>query len=167
MQNKKLVIAKLATEVRKELNMNDKINIDMLKVLEELDVTLEENSYRGAEGTIRLKDGKYIISLERSYNENNPRDKFTLAHELGHLFLHINEDEESKNKVFTRNGTTQAEYDANEFAANFLMPEGLFRKTVEDLKHNNMVDVNDLARKFGVSYDAALTRGRFLGVFKW
>lgn len=165
MSDSREIIAKLALDIRKKLKLESVRNIDMLEVLKKLDIILEENTYNGAEGTIRSDNGKYIISLERQYNEDNPRDKFTLAHEIGHLFLHI--DEESEGIVFTRKGTTQAEYDANEFAANFLMPEVLYREAVMDLAENNEIDINELANVFGVSCDAAITRGKFLGVFKW
>lgn len=168
MSSSREVIATLTDNVRNKLGVSLEKNVDMLEVLEKLGIRLKEYDYKGAEGAVSRdsETGEYIISLEHKYNSNNPRDKFTLAHELGHIFLHF--DSVSEDFVFTRKGTTQAEYDANEFAANFLMPKNLYLDAIRQLVDNHrVVDVNQLAKTFGVSYDAAVTRGRFLGVFAW
>lgn len=56
------------------------------------------------------------------------RRNFMIAHELGHLFLHmgfrINDDKwNNQMKGFYRNNDAETNYQANEFAKAFLMPE--------------------------------------------
>jgi Zn-dependent peptidase ImmA (M78 family) len=64
--------------------------------------------------------------------------------------------------AYRRKGYTEEEYEANEFAAALLMPEAIFR---EHARKN--ISVEQIARYFGVSVDAALNRGRWLGIYAW
>lgn len=159
------IIEKLAIAVRENLNSIEK-NVNMLDVLTELGILFEENeSNQPVEPVYKDPNGTYVVSLNRKYDPRNPSDKFKLAHELGHLFLHV--DFVNDGDVFGKMGSNQAEYDANEFAAHFLMPSQLFLDEINTLTNANKVDVHALAATFGVSYNAALTRGRFLGAFAW
>lgn len=78
------------------------------------------------------------------------RARFTIAHELGHYFLHM---ADSDNKVITsfRMDHSLVEKQADAFAAELLMPEDSVRK-----EYGNMViPVSDsLARSFNVSKQA-------------
>lgn len=79
------------------------------------------------------------------------RDRFTIAHELGHYFLH------SQMGMYpmkaSRNGSDRAEWEANWFAAGLLMPQKPFRAL-----HGNSKSVSWLADHFGVSEQAAQIR---------
>ena len=57
------------------------------------------------------------------------RQRFTIAHELGHFFLHMDKDAQ-ENKIITsfRMDSSPKERQANAFAANLLMPESLVRQ---------------------------------------
>lgn len=161
MSDNKEIIEKLAKSVRQKINLVEK-NVNILDVFTELDIKFEENeSNEIVEHVRKESNGEYVISLNRTYDPCSPNDKFKLAHELGHIFLHLNL---SNDDIM---GSNQAEYDANEFAAHFLMPTNLFLEEICELTNENKIDVDDLATVFGVSYNAALTRGRFLGVFAW
>lgn len=101
------------------------------------------------------------------------RRRFTIAHELGHLFLHmgylINEElwRKQDQNVYERSGSSEKEYQANEFAAAFLMPkEDYFRKMNESMD-GNKVNTSKIAEYFNVSVEAASNRGKFLGYLKW
>ena len=138
-------------------------------VLQKLGIRLEIEPDISYDGTIRKNcDGKYVITLPSKFDSSNKRARFTLAHELGHLFLHYILGE-STELVYTRLGTNQVEYDANEFAANFLMPTKLFKEVAASAYDSaaNTYDLSKIADQFGVSVDAAKTRGRFLGLFVW
>ena len=105
----------------------------------------------GAEGYTCQK-GEYIILPESVYRQawdNMPRARFTVAHELGHLFLHAG-------RPLPRIQTTQRvapfrdpEKQADRFAASLLMPWPHFRGI--ESRH----EVVDL---FGVSNQAAEIR---------
>ncbi|MBL9143133.1 MAG: ImmA/IrrE family metallo-endopeptidase [Verrucomicrobiaceae bacterium] len=61
------------------------------------------------------------------------RNRFTIAHELGHYFLHS--DGGQKRMVVNRAGSGRLEWEANWFAGAFLLPEERFRKDWERYGH--------------------------------
>lgn len=77
------------------------------------------------------------------------RRRLTLAHELGHLVLHSNEVSED------------IETQANEFAAEFLMPEAAIRS---ELRRKDLGTLLDLKREWGVSMQAIFERAYRLGL---
>ncbi|OFI48337.1 hypothetical protein BG261_08630 [Floricoccus tropicus] len=154
-----------AQDVRKITGVDMERDINMIEILNVLGIVLRENVFNGAEGTFSNDDDKFVITLSKRYDENNPRDKFTLAHELGHLFLHY--DPERPELIYSRKGTGKIEYEANEFAAAFLMPEDIYRQVIMENCSADQVDILEVAREFGVSKDAAANRGKFLGILAW
>ena len=102
------------------------------------------------------------------------RRNFTIAHELGHLFLHTNYLEVSSQRsnelvfeAYYRDGESEEEYQANEFAANLLMPKEDFCKSIKNNLKNGIVEMDKVAAEFYVSLDAAITRGKWLGILSW
>ena len=77
------------------------------------------------------------------------RRRLTLAHELGHLTLHSNDVHEN------------AEDQANEFAAEFLMPEAAIRT---ELRRRDLGTLLDIKREWGVSMQAIFERAYRLQV---
>lgn len=86
------------------------------------------------------------------------RDRFSIAHELGHLALHY--PLLRKPMKAARYGSNRAEWEANWFAAGFLMPEAEFRREFENRDH----DIAEVATKFVVSEQAAEVRARSLAL---
>jgi Zn-dependent peptidase ImmA (M78 family) len=83
------------------------------------------------------------------------RDRFSIAHEIGHYVLHyplVNAPMKA-----ARYGSTPVEWEANWFAAGFLMPEQLFRE-----QHAAKKSVPGIARFFGVSSAAVTARMKSL-----
>lgn len=116
----------------------------------------------------REGDGfKIFISLFQS----EERKRFTIAHELGHLFLHMGykiDDKlwnETENLTYYRSGSSVLEYEANEFAAALLMPKDVYKKVMNENLDGNIVNTSKIAEFFGVSILAASNRGKFLGYF--
>ncbi|MGY3441125.1 ImmA/IrrE family metallo-endopeptidase [Bradyrhizobium sp. USDA 4473] len=96
------------------------------------------------------------------------RDRFTIAHELGHLFLHyprVRKSNPEAEMIATRwvdesdKDQQRAEWEANWFAAAFLMPRAPFMKAFRD---DN--DLDELAERFAVSVQAATVRAKSLGL---
>lgn len=90
------------------------------------------------------------------------RQRFTLAHELGHYFLHGNTNNKFiDNTLFLRiNETTdQMETDADMFAGELLMPKKQFIDQV-NLGNNK---ISSLAEYFNVSMMAVKVRASILG----
>lgn len=104
----------------------------------------------GKAGTIFLKNGEYPL-----------RSRFTLAHEIGHVVLgHRNDGVITDFYRGRLNGhSSTAERDANEFAAELLMPRQLFADF-----WNSGVPEEDLSIVFGVSVTAAAVRAKALGL---
>lgn len=122
----------------------------------------------------KTSDSSFRISLAEDFMPK--RKKFSIAHELGHLFLHMGflVDKEKwqheslfQDSVRYRFGRSLEEFEANEFAGALLMPEDDFRIQAEKNFKDGKYQVSTIAEFFEVSGEAALTRGRWLGVFPW
>ena len=115
-------------------------------------------------------EANFVILINKE--KSATRQQFTIAHELGHYFLHKDEiktelfvDEEN---VLDRAGmlyrrdevtSTKLETEANNFADSLIMPSELVRKAWEKLH-----DVEDCAQVFNVSVEAMSIRLSRLGL---
>ena len=123
----------------------------------------------------RLGETSFCVHL----NEARPpqRARFTLAHGLGHLFLHMGyifDPEKWKSQsvfnesVFFRDSRySKDEYEANEFAAAFLMPREEFLEIAEENLAGIKYRLQPIAEHFEVSIHAVSNRGKWLGLFQW
>lgn len=90
------------------------------------------------------------------------RQRFTIAHELGHYILHKGEKELYAHRDVGENNLTERE--ANIFASNLLMPESLVKSFLNNLQEEYWGFISDtqkifsLAEKFAVSNLAAKVR---------
>ncbi len=99
----------------------------------------------------------FTIRLMRS--DGPLRHRFTIAHELGHYILHSGQGQR-RLKAGRDGSDCREEWEANWFAAAFLMPEADFRAAAEA----NHGDANRLAGRFLVSAEAARVRLKSLGL---
>ncbi|MCI4588613.1 ImmA/IrrE family metallo-endopeptidase [Sphingobium sp. BYY-5] len=107
----------------------------------------------------------YTIYL--SPNTSRLRDRFTIAHELGHLLLHLPKIKKACPSAVMRatrwvdmgdSDQRRAELEANWFAAAFLMPAEAFSEVYSS------AGVDGAKEVFDVSRSAADTRARALGL---
>ncbi len=101
------------------------------------------------------------------YDQTPGRRAYTVAHEFGHWVLHrdlIDKDEAfeggvycSENSILRRNGSG-IEHEADEFAANLLMPLNDFRKQIPAKSAPNFASLGKVAERYGVSLTAAILR---------
>lgn len=91
------------------------------------------------------------------------RDRFTIAHELGHYILHSHFG--SRTGILKRSGIDERiEWEANWFAAGFLMPADLFKEQWNSMLANERsAKIRMIASFFMVSEQAAAYRADFLG----
>lgn len=98
-----------------------------------------------------------VITLNAN-GKSTCRARFAIAHEIGHLSLHVG----------VQTGDRLTESQANRFASAFLMPRTYFagecRAAVRGIRLNWSA-LSEIKRKWGVSKAAILYRGRQLGVF--
>lgn len=123
---------------------------------------LESDLYEMS-GALRKENSHWVIYVNRGDSEQ--RKLFTIAHELGHFFVHRELcDEFVDGQLISR--TEQQRYatqelEANEFAGNLMMPETLVReRATGQITSDTLLS---LARSFGVSTLAMETRLRNLG----
>lgn len=109
-----------------------------------------------------VEDGSIFVHGEGDFDIKLPhytsplRDRFTIAHELGHYFLHSNQGEIPI--IAYRKGTGRLEWEANWFAASLLMPQEKFAAAIQ---HDSLAAI---AARFGVSIEAAKVRKESLSV---
>lgn len=110
-------------------------------------------------GSIRIRDQNDFTIYLPSYTSVE-RDRFTIAHELGHYVLHYLYPRQQGNDPgpiqAQRYGTGRVEWEANWFAAAFLMPSEAFKKSFAEYDG----DLVDVAEEFDVSIRAAQIRAK-------
>ncbi len=167
-------INELTADIIKEYNISTPIkNID--EVVEKLGGRVEyvPRDELDSDGKLLKSfcDVAFIIKVRE--NQVTSRINFTIAHELGHLFLHmgyqINESLWNDSTIieYNRRGNSEKELQANEFAASLLMPKAEYIKIVNENSIGNFVNIGKVADYFGVSVDAASYRGKWLGYLQW
>lgn len=119
---------------------------------------VEISDWRSDESLHVGKDGSFTIYLPPSTSMR--RDRFTMAHELGHYFLHHLYPENVGPASFNRGSRNRAETEANVFASSLLMPAQAFKEAHARL----YPDIHALARQFDVSPAAASVRCQVLGL---
>lgn len=102
----------------------------------------------GWSGAVKSEGTKAVIWLDQA--ESEERKRFTIAHELGHLLLHP-PGMEFRDSSF---GGDQLEREANEFAADILMPLWMLEPIAVKLGSST----KQLAKTFGVSSAAMSVR---------
>lgn len=106
-----------------------------------------------ASGFLNELDDHWCIFINKY--ENIRRQRFTIAHELAHYILHKNKKNLAKDFIFFRDeNNNDEEKEANEFAAELLMPE----ERVKDYIKNGCNTIKLLADKFNLSTPAVRYR---------
>lgn len=124
---------------------------------------------------LKSADGKYVISTAR--DEHYFRQRFTMAHELGHVLLHKSildrvggVDDNVKYRSTTEGNIYNSDIDviheqqANSFAANLLMPAEKVREKLVELERLGMPTIRDMYMAFQVSASAMKWRLKSLGL---
>ena len=101
------------------------------------------------------KDSKLDIILSPFTGEFD--DRFTIAHELGHYFLHCLAQDRTELTV-NREGTDRAETEANWFAEGFLLPKELFVDSWNEFEGS----IPALIHRFKVAADVITLRYKTL-----
>lgn len=127
------------------------------QLAKELQVSINVSSMStGVSGQIMREDGGYVIRVNR--HEARERQRFTIAHELAHFFLHKPVIDRSpdgiKDNVLYRSGEPERiEFEANRLAADIVMPLPLVEKVLQDEFDGVVTEatIESLASRFQVS----------------
>lgn len=130
------------------------VELAIRKVLPEFDYEVVDAGKLGKAEAV-TSDSKALIKFdERTYyglERDDPRSRMTAVHEVGHLLLHTNQTAFAFQRGYDR--SVDPEWQADVFAAAFLMPECAFRQ---------MPSIRAARKAFGVSKAAAWCRARQL-----
>lgn len=167
----------LAPEKRKEIQQKanellgkysdaEKTASLLQKIAKDNNIEIVESDLFDISGALRFENGKWRIYVNK--DDYHTRKIFTIAHELGHYFMHSDGEKEFVDGqfVFNRDDAdrfSQREIEANEFAGNLVMPESAIRKQLKG-QTLTMDKVLELAKKFNVSALAMATRLRNLEI---
>lgn len=161
----KAVVDRFASDVANQLSYVP--GDDLVPIVEKLGGQIQVQDVldftRLPSGSIRVHgEGDFEIFL--AAHTGPMRDRFTIAHELGHYVLHFLYPNRKGKRVqrmeAERYGSGRVEWEANWFAAGFLMPADRFRERYLVLAGSP----TSLAEEFGVSVEAAKIRAKFVGL---
>lgn len=132
------------------------VPVDLSVILQKFGIKAYSTTFSKPEVSGAFSRAEKLIYLD----ETDPytRKLFTLAHELGHYFLHSNQDYDVLYRERRPHEHLNQEKEANEFAAELLMPESTIR-----LYWPIAESIQQLAEIFSVSYSAMEYRLRNLG----
>ncbi|MDR2341507.1 MAG: ImmA/IrrE family metallo-endopeptidase [Campylobacteraceae bacterium] len=143
----------------KKLNISiEPLNINyIVKKMFKLD--LEETDLgKETSGFLEKINDKWTIFVNS--RESDYRKRFTVVHELAHYIKHRDNCPLKKDQIFFRDENTNSiEREANEFAANLLMPKEMFEKYIDE----GYDTISSLADKFQLSTSAVRYRAFKLG----
>ena len=132
-----------------------------IEVIKDKDTELKNN-----ENGMIIKENDKITIYVRS-SDSPERQRFTIAHELGHYVCgHLTENKKmfrDGKKEYSRDNYDIEEYEANNYAAELLMPQPKVNFLIE---RENITDVRKMAQIFKVSLKAMVIRLKNLGWIK-
>ena len=182
--NKRRLIGSAAEELRRLLNITDG-NFDIEEVVSRLNGKIEyfsgydegcaEDVMKGGGQVQTSKQKDENASFVIRINEDNVkmRQRFSIAYELGHLFLHMRYFSDKWDSLpngekynWELGSYSVKEEEANEFAGAFLMPEQLFIKKAIETGSESRCSLEKIAEFFNVSVSDAFYRGRNLGLWR-
>lgn len=159
-----------ARQVLKRFGVN--LPIDVEALIKEYGIAIRSQELEEAvSGILVIKEGRATIGVNENHHPN--RQRFTLAHELGHFILHKSASSVfvDASTIFFRDGTSSdgskiQEIEANAFAAELLMPEKQIREAInsQPLDAFDEGAVRRLAAQFEVSAQALTIRLTKLGL---
>lgn len=133
----------------------DQAPIDVNNIAEKLGFTVLPFDFpETISAVIKIKDSKKVIGVNKKHAPT--RQRFSVAHELGH-YLSGHEDHDSENTFIDRekkylNKSHRMEEEADEFAAELLMPEEMLKKDFASGER----DPKHLSNKYNVSEQAMI-----------
>lgn len=143
----------IAQRIRRQLNIPFGPIPNLTRLLENHGVIIQKIDF----GTDKIDALSTISDNQRKIifiNSSMPNDRirYTLAHELGHIIMHLD---------FVVANPNEAEIEADQFASEFLMPA---REIKPELFGLSLATLSQLKKKWKVSMRAIIRTARDLGV---
>lgn len=149
-----------AKKVLEECGLTDPSGIEISRIILGRKAFYEEAPLKGKEGEIVSVGGRSMITINSNI-QYPTKKRFAAAHELGHYEMHrdlepIYSDTEEELLSWYQGGPHEIQ--ANEFAAELLMPAEVFFKESLNQRHFEPKVIQYLADRFRVSKTAAILR---------
>lgn len=124
--------------------------IDLNKICEILDIKVNYESLSSVEALLIVSPGKRNIIIDNCKNIYKPRERFTIAHEIGHYMMPWHENLQQCDKIADFKSEDTTEREANDFASELLVPKS---NLLEDIngKKVTLSLIKQLAEKYAVS----------------
>lgn len=121
--------------------------VDIMSLLESAGIIIYEiDDIDKFDGVSFITDkGFPVIIINKNFS--NDRKRFTVAHELGHILLHNDNN-------YPVSAYREKEKEANVFAGEFLMPEGEIKNSLRKLRMSDLVDL----KKYWLTSMASIIR---------
>lgn len=166
----RLHINELASEIADIFSPVNRIEPEL--IAEKVGITFSYGNYgiNSFDGMLEHRFGRFHIYINKDQHDNifSDRARFTFAHELGHYFIDEHRNSlasgisshcsysgfKSKNKI-----ERQADY----FASCLLLPEKRVKKYCSRKKFSFSI-IEELSRKFGISFSATSLRFSAIGM---
>jgi len=145
-----------AKELRKRWHLGDDAIPNLCEFLEEKGIKIcaiaLPDNVSGVQATVKSADGAGLPVIVVNANDPGERQRFTVAHELGHLYLDIPKQ-------------VNPEPLCHRFAGAFLVPGQMLRREVGNYRHAiSLRELFQLKQLFGVSAQAIAYRCKDLGI---
>lgn len=168
MSNVREDLEELTTQILIDNDMLNKVPVDVVSIAKNYNISAyAADLEKKVSGAIKYdhKTDKFEIIVNK--NHSGTRKRFTLAHELGHYFLHEDMLKSSDLHIDTLyrvamqvdTETKEQEKEVDYFAGALLMNKMSIEKLYDSYS------VGELADIFGVSYSAMTVRLNILGLF--
>lgn len=146
------------------------VNVAQIARRNDIRLVVDDLTSSQLSGFAYQKNDQKVIGVNNT--ESEERQRFTIAHELGHLFLHKNAVNYDQGGIMlfrdghSSEGTDNKEVQANRFAAELLMPEPNLRQDLAKEKAFDLMTdpsllqsfVKKMAKKYKVSEQAMSIR---------
>ncbi len=137
----------------------DSIPVNVCEIAKKANVLIKYAPSKEFSGLLYRKDNNAFMAISSS--ESDVRQRFAIAHELGHFFLHPQKGTFVEFRDNEKNiARGMKEVQANKFAAALLMPRKFLEKDVKNFKNTDLTTatIKFLADKYHVSEEAMTFR---------
>ncbi len=144
-----------------------RLPVDVMRIANSLGIEVQASHAIQESGMIQLEDrgGRRVPVITYKASDAPVRQRFTIAHEIGHYALGHLEGQtccfRDPASNFSSSGNSPLERAANDFAAKLLMPDKVVKFAVYE---KSMTNVENLSETFGVSQVAMKYRLTNLGL---
>lgn len=145
--------SRIAQYTRRYMGLTDEPVRDINRLLEDYGIIIVEvdNDVDLFDGVSFSTDcGHYVMVINKNFSNDHKR--FTIAHELGHIIMHLSPE-------FLILDYRDKEKEAHEFASEFLMPAEYIYRSLKDLKLSSL---SELKRYWLTSMQSIIKRASAL-----